>query len=303
MISNVERKGVILAGGTGTRLFPITKGISKHLLPVYDKPMIYYSLSVLMLAGIKDIYLISKPEDKANFYSILGDGKQLGIKINYLTQSEPKGIADALLITEPFLRNNPIALVLGDNLFYGHGLIEKLKVANSRQTGATIFAHYVKKPEKFGVVEFDTNFKIRSLVEKPKKPRSNYAVTGLYFYDESVFDKALELQPSDRGELEITDVNCKYLESRSLELELLGRGFAWLDTGTHDSLLEAGQYIQTIEHRQGLKVACLEEISFRNGWIDVTQLKALAAAMVGTEYSNYLYELAEINSPKLNYDD
>ena len=293
-----NRKGIILAGGSGTRLYPITMGTSKQLLPIYDKPMIYYPLSVLMLAGIKDILVISTPEDLPNFEKLLGDGKEIGIKLSYKVQPSPDGLAQAFILGEEFISDDDVCLILGDNIYYGQGFSEKLKRASEQQAGATVFGYYVNDPERFGVVEFDNSGKALSIEEKPEKPKSNYAVTGLYFYDNRVVEIAKNIKPSHRGELEITDVNNVYLQQGGLNVELLGRGFAWLDTGTHDSLIEASQFVQTLEHRQGLKVACLEEIAFNNGWITVEQLKERGEFFKKTGYGQYLLKLYQEKSTK-----
>ncbi len=287
-----QRKGIILAGGSGTRLYPITQTISKQLLPVYDKPMIYYPLSVLMLAGVREVLVINTPHEQALFKQLLGDGSQWGMHIEYAVQPSPDGLAQAYLIGKDFVAGQPSCLVLGDNIFHGHGLTETLKRADTRQHGATIFGYWVSDPERYGVAEFDAAGKVVELEEKPLKPRSNHAVTGLYFYDGRASDYAASLKPSPRGELEITDLNRCYLEDGSLHLEPLGRGFAWLDTGTHVSLLQASNFIETIEARQGLRVCCPEEIAFGNGWIDVAQLEKLAAPLVKNGYGQYLLSLA-----------
>lgn len=286
-------KGIILAGGSGTRLYPLTKSMSKQLLPVYDKPMIYYPLSVLMLAGIKDILVISTPQDLPRFEELLGDGSELGISLSYKDQYAPDGIAQAFTIAEDFIGDDSVALVLGDNIFYGHGITELLDKAASKKDGATIFGYFVNNPGRFGVIDFDENGTVKSIEEKPQRPASNYAVTGLYFYDNRVVEFAKSLTPSARGELEITDLNQMYLEAGDLHVELLGRGFAWLDTGTHESLLEASQFIEVIEKRQSLKIACLEEIAYLKGYISKDQLKALAEKLIKSSYGQYLMKSLE----------
>jgi len=286
------RKGIILAGGSGTRLYPLTQAISKQLLPVYDKPMIYYPLSVLMLAGIREVLVINTPHEQALFKALLGDGSQWGMDIQYAVQPSPDGLAQAYLIGRDFVAGQPSCLVLGDNIFYGHGFTEQLRRADARGEGATVFGYWVNDPERYGVAEFDAEGRVVGIEEKPANPRSNYAVTGLYFYDGKASDYASELKPSPRGELEITDLNRRYLEEGALHLEPLGRGHAWLDTGTHQSLLEASNFIETIEARQGLRVCCPEEIAFGNGWIDAAQVERLAAPLAKNGYGQYLLSLA-----------
>ena len=285
-------KGIILAGGSGTRLYPLTQIVSKQLLPIYDKPMIYYPLSVLMLAGIREILIISTPQDINKFEQMLGDGSKYGITLSYTVQPYPEGIAQAFIIAEEFIGNDNVALILGDNIFYGHGLTELLEKTVKKTRGATVFGYYVNDPERFGVVEFDSKKHVIDIMEKPKEPKSNYAVTGLYFYDKRVIEIAKNIKPSNRGELEITDINKEYLEMGELEVELLGRGYAWLDTGTHESLLEAAQFIETIEKRQSLKVACLEEIAFKKKYITKQQLLKMANSVKENQYSRYLLRVA-----------
>ncbi len=288
---NNKYKGIILAGGSGTRLHPLTLSVSKQLMPVYDKPMIYYPLSVLMLAGIQEILIITTPHDQQSFQSLLGDGKKWGLDITYAVQPNPDGLAQAFIIAEDFIGDSPVSLVLGDNIFFGHGMDELLENATSKESGATVFGYYVKDPERYGVVSFDDNGKAIDLEEKPENPKSNYAVTGLYFYDNSVVEIAKQIKPSERGELEITDLNTVYLEKNELTVEVMGRGYAWLDTGTHNSLIAAGNFIQTVEERQGLKIACPEEIAYRQGFISSEQLTELATPLEKSGYGQYLLEL------------
>ena len=284
-------KGIVLAGGSGTRLYPLTRGVSKQLLPIYDKPMVFYPISTLMLAGIKDILIITTPEDNAGFKRLLGDGSDFGVNLKYAIQSNPDGLAQAFTIGEDFIGDSSVCLVLGDNIFYGQGFREILSRAAYRKFGASVFGYHVKDPERFGVVEFDDRQQVISIEEKPKNPRSNYAITGLYFYDNSVINKAKQVKPSERGELEITSINQMYLDEGTLNVELLGRGFAWLDTGTHESLHEASDFVQTIQHVQGLKVACLEEIAWRHGWLSSQDILKLAKPMCKNEYGKYLIQL------------
>lgn len=292
-------KGIILAGGSGTRLYPLTRSISKQLLPIYDKPMIYYPISVLMLAGIKEILIISTPEDTPRFRQLLGDGSELGIELSYTVQEKPNGLAEAFILGEEFIHHENVCLILGDNIFYGHEFTSHLERVRTQLDGATVFGYNVKDPERFGVVEFDDNGHVLSIVEKPSAPKSNFAVTGLYFFDNQVVDIAKKVKPSDRGELEITDILQEYVRRSQIKVELLGRGFAWLDTGTHESLLEASQFIEIIEKRQRLKVACLEEISYNKGYISETELLALAEPLKKSEYGQYLFRLVEMDQNKV----
>lgn len=291
-----KTKGIILAGGSGTRLYPLTKGVSKQLLPVYDKPMIYYPLSVLMLAGIKDILIITTPEDQINFKRMLGNGEEFGINLDYEVQANPDGLAQAFIIGEKFIGRDKVCLVLGDNIFWGQGFTPVLRKIINRDNGATVFGYQVKDPNRFGVAEFDENFKVISIEEKPSNPKSNYAVTGLYFYDNDVVEMAKQVKPSERGELEITTLNQMYMEKDKLHVELLGRGFAWLDTGTHESLLDAAMFVETIEKRQGYKIACLEEISWRNGWLNDEDIIRIGNSLSKNSYGKFLLDLVKLNA-------
>ncbi|MDX1353186.1 MAG: glucose-1-phosphate thymidylyltransferase RfbA [Thiomicrorhabdus sp.] len=295
----MNRKGIILAGGSGTRLYPLTKGVSKQLMPIFDKPMIYYPLTTLMLAGIRDILVITTTEDQESFVRLLGDGTAWGIKLEYIIQPSPDGLAQAFMLAEEFLAGAPAALVLGDNIFYGHGFVDLLNNASARTTGATVFGYHVENPKAYGVAEFDKNGAVVSIEEKPANPKSNYAVTGLYFYDHNVVELAKQVKPSARGEFEITDLNNLYLAEGLLSVELMGRGYTWLDTGTHSNLLSAALYVQTIEERQGLKIGCPEEVAFRKGYIDIPQLKALATPLKKSGYGEYLLKL--LNETELSY--